>query len=261
MWVGHLNFTPKIPLNAGDEQIDLQLPEAFRHGAARSEHFEFHSTPHGAHFSEVEVPDAHLLFSGDYTRSGSDLIISDQFHRFVLPHYFASENRPVLVSPEGAAVDRTLVDALTGHLQYAQAGTVDPVAKVVGHVVKMTGSASIIRNGVAVIANTGDTLYQTDILQTGSNSTVGLVLDDGTAFNLSANARFMLNELDFDPAGTSNSSLVSLLQGAATFVAGQVAKTGNMQVEYPCRGRRNSWNRGTLRHQLGRWTRFDLRRR
>ena len=184
MWVRQLNFTPKIPLHAVGEQVELQLAEHSRHDAARSDQFEFHSTPHGTHFSEVVVPDAHLLFSGDYTRSGSDLIISDQFHRFVLPHYFASENRPVLVSPAGAAVDRAVVEALTGHVQYAQAGTVDPAAKVVGHVVKMTGSASIIRNGVAVIANTGDTLYQTDILQTGSNSTLGLVLDDGTAFNL-----------------------------------------------------------------------------
>ena len=220
-------------MHATGEQVDLHLTEHSHHDPAETDHFKFHSTSHDAQLGEVEVPDAHLLFSGDYTRSGSDLIISDQLHRFVLPHYFASENRPVLVSPAGAAVDRTVVEALTGHLQYAQAGTADPVVKIVGHVVKMTGSASIIRNGVAVIANTGDTLYQTDILQTGSNSTLGLVLDDGTAFNLSANARFMLNELDFDPAGTSNYSLVSLLQGAATFVAGQVAKTGEMQVSTP----------------------------
>ena len=58
-----------------------------------------------------------------------------------------------------------------------------PAVKVVGHIVKMTGSASIVRNGVAVVANTGDTLYQSDVVQTGSNSTLGMVLDDGSAFN------------------------------------------------------------------------------
>jgi large repetitive protein len=60
-----------------------------------------------------------------------------------------------------------------------------------------------------------------------------LVLDDGTAFNLSANARFMLNDFNYDPTSTSNHSLLSLLQGAATFVAGQVAKTGGMEVGTP----------------------------
>src|ERR1019366_9180629 len=43
-------------------------------------------------------------------------------------------------------------------------------------------------------------------------------------------ARFMLNDFHYDPTSTSNQSLVSLLQGAATLVAGQVAKTGSMEV-------------------------------
>ena len=181
----------------------------------------------------INVPDAHLLFSGDYTRSGSDLILSDDLHHFVLPNYFASEKRPMLLSPEGAAIDHTLVEALTGHVQYAQAGGADPAAKIVGHVVKMSGSASIVRNGVTIVLNMGDTLYQNDVVQTGSNSAVGLVLDDGSAFNLSANSRFMLNELTYEPNGTSNSSLMTLVQGAASFVAGQIAPTGDMKIVTP----------------------------
>src|SRR5581483_6909459 len=151
---------------------------------------------------KVIVSDAHLLFSGDFQKSGNDLIISDHLHRFVVPNYFHHDRRPVLVSPEGAALDSRFVDALVGHVVYAQAGPV--AAKPVGHVVKMTGDASVVRNGVAVAVNIGDTLYQSDVVQTGSNSTLGLVLDDGTAFNLSANARFMLNELNYDPASSSN---------------------------------------------------------
>src|ERR1700747_1371175 len=97
----------------------------------------------------------------------------------------------------------------------------------------MTGSASVVRNGVAIVVNIGDTLYQNDVVQTGSNSTLGLVLDDGTAFNLSASARFMLNALNYDPSRTSNSSLMTLVQGAASFVAGQTAPTGDMKVATP----------------------------
>ena len=213
--------------------MQLEGQSLFYHSHAESGGFSFHSPSPFNHGEALTIPDAHLLFSGDYARSGNDLIISDHLQRFVLPNYFSGEKRPMLVSPEGAPLDSRFVGALTGHVEYAQAGAVAQGAKVVGHVVNMTGSASIVRNGVAVVANTGDTLYQTDVVQTGSNSTLGLVLDDGTAFNLSANARFMLNDFNYDPTSTSNHSLLSLLQGAATFVAGQVAKTGGMEVGTP----------------------------
>ncbi|MEA2822739.1 MAG: large repetitive protein, partial [Bradyrhizobium sp.] len=180
----------------------------------------------------VTVPDAHLLFSGDYARSGADLIISDHLHRVVVPNYFHGDKRPALVSPEGAPLDSKVIEALTGHVQYAQAGTA-AAAKVVGHVVKMTGSASIVRNGVTIDVNNGDNVYQNDVVQTGSGSTLGLVMIDGTTFNLTANARLMMNDLTYDATSTSNTSLFTLVQGAATFVAGQVAKSGDMKVATP----------------------------
>ena len=181
----------------------------------------------------VTVPDAHLLFSGDYARSGADLIISDQLHRVVVPNYFNGDKRPALVSAEGAPLDPKFIDALTGHVQYAQAAGTAAAAKVVGHVVKMTGSASIVRNGVTIDVNNGDIVYQNDVVQTGSGSTLGLVMIDGTTFNLTANARLMMNDLTYDATSTSNTSLFTLVQGAATFVAGQVAKTGDMKVSTP----------------------------
>jgi VCBS repeat-containing protein len=180
----------------------------------------------------VTVPDAHLLFSGDYERSGADLIISDHLHRVVVPNYFHGDKRPALVSPEGAPLDPKVIDALTGHVQYAQVATA-AAAKVVGHVVKMTGSASIVRNGVTIDVNNNDVVYQNDVVQTGSGSTLGLVMIDGTTFNLTANARLMMNDLTYDATSTSNTSLFTLVQGAATFVAGQVAKSGDMKVSTP----------------------------
>ncbi|WP_167533108.1 Ig-like domain-containing protein [Bradyrhizobium cajani] len=141
--------------------------------------------------------------------------------------------RPQLVSPDGAQLPAQVVDALTGYTAYAQAGAQSPAGKVVGHIVKISGSASIVRNGVTIVANVGDAINQNDVVQTGSNSTLGLALDDGTTFNLSESARFMLNDLTFDASSTSNSSLMTLVEGAASFVAGQVAKTGDMRVATP----------------------------
>ena len=161
----------------------------------------------------------------------------------IVPDYFHGDKRPLLVSPEGASLDGKVIDALTGYTHYAQAGA-NAAGKVAGHVVTMTGSASIVRNGVSIEVNNGDVVYQSDVVQTGSGSTLGLVLIDGTTFNLSANARFMLNDLTYDatsnPNGSllnlvssSNHALFTLVQGGASFVAGQVAKTGDMEVGTP----------------------------
>src|SRR6267142_454770 len=210
-------------------------------------HFSMHahlgSVSLDGHANTVTIPNAHLLFSGDYERSGLDLIVSDQDHRVVIHDYFRGEQRPTLVLPEGAPLDPKVIEALTGHNAYAQAAGTAPAAKVVGHVVKTTGSASVVRNGVTIDVNNGDTVYQNDVVQTGSGSTLGLVLIDGATFNLTANARMMLNDLTYDGTSTSlltlvaasasNTSLFTLVQGAASFVAGQVAKTGDMKVATP----------------------------
>ena len=183
----------------------------------------------------VTIPDAHLLFSGDFSRSGADLIVSDHLHRVLVPNYFHGDKRPALLSPDGAPLDPSVIEAMTGHVQYAQAASTAAAAgaKVVGHVVKMTGSASVVRNGVTVALNNGDNVLQNDVVQTGSGSSLGLVMIDGTTFNLSAGARLMLNDLTYDASSNSNSSLFTLVQGAASFVAGQVAKTGDMKVGTP----------------------------
>jgi hypothetical protein len=191
--------------------------------------FSFKADTQHSKAGTITIPDAHLLFSGDFERSGNDLIIRDREHRVVVDDYFRSEKRPALVSPEGAPLDSKVVEALTGHTAYAQAGSA-PFAKLVGHVVKMSGSASIVRNGTTIALNNGDNVYQNDLVQTGSGSTLGLVLSDGTTFNITANARLMLNELVYDANSASNTALFTMVQGAASFVAGQVAKTGDMKV-------------------------------
>ena len=149
-------------------------------GPHSNAHFQFDSLSQPGDANTVTIPDAHLLFSGDYQRSGADLIVSDRDHRVVVPDYFHGAKRPTLVSPDGAQLDPKVIEALTGHVAYAQAAGTASAAKVVGQVVKMTGSASIVRNGVTIDVNNGDNVYQNDVVQTGSGSTLGLVMIDGT---------------------------------------------------------------------------------
>ena len=106
-------------------------------------------------------------------------------------------------------------------------------AKVIGHVTKLVGTATAIRNGVSIILNNGDNVEKGDVVQSGSDSTLGITFIDGTVFGLSSNARMVLNEMVYDPNGSNNSSLLSLVAGTITFVAGETAKHGDMKVDTP----------------------------
>src|SRR5262249_5717200 len=196
-------------------------------------HFNLHPQPQFAHAGAIVVPDAHLLFAGEYARSANDLIISDSLHRIVLSDYFKGEKRAALASPDGARLSGDTVNALTGHVQYSQAGAATASGQVIGHVTKLTGSATAIRNGVSIILNMGDNVEKNDVVQSGADSNLGLTFIDGTVFGLSANARMVLNEMVYDANGSNNSSLLTLVAGTITFVAGETAKHGDMKVNTP----------------------------
>lgn len=177
--------------------------------------------------------DAGLLFSGNYYRVGIDLIISNDTESVTVPEYFKGEDRSTLMSPEGASLSGRVVEAMTARVQYAQADQIASAVPAVGNVVKMSGSAVITRNGVPVELKQGDRLLKGDVIQTGPDTTIGISFVDGTALGLASNARIVLDEMTYDPNGSSNSSLLSLVQGAITLVAGHTAKFGNMRVETP----------------------------
>jgi hypothetical protein len=184
----------------------------------------------------VTIPDAHLLFTADFKRKGSDLVLTgDDGHKILVPDYFRHEKQPDLVSPEGALLSASLVELLSGSAtpgQYAQAAA--PAAQQpIGRVETVSGTATVTRNGVAVDLNVGDLVFQGDVVQTRSDSTLGIGFADGSAFSLKENARMALNEFVYDPNSTSNSALINLVQGTVSFIASQVAKTGNMRVDTP----------------------------
>lgn len=181
----------------------------------------------------VVVGDSHLVFSGHYARSGSDLVISDDDRKLLVPDYFKGTGRADIYSREGASLSGAVVDALAGPTVFAQAGAAAPAGTPIGKVAKLTGTASVVRNGVTVDLNIGDNVFKGDVVQAGQDSALGVIFVDGTAFSLGSNARMVLNDMVYDPNGSSNSSFLSLVQGTITFVAGQTAKNGSMRIDTP----------------------------
>ena len=116
----------------------------------------------------------------------------------------------------------------------------DPTTSPIGKVTSVTGSATIEHTTAVVLqaaipgnaqAKVDDFVYQGDVVQTGTDGKLGMTFADGTTFNISNNARMVLNEFVYDPKGSSNSTLFSLSKGTFNFVAGKVAKTGNMRFD------------------------------
>ncbi len=183
----------------------------------------------------IRLDDAALLFRGEFARVGADLVIGDAFHRVVVHDYFRVEARPRLEAPNGAALSESAIEALSLHPhgeQVAQAGAPEGNGPI-GRVQTLTGTATVIRNGTSVTLQVGDLVYKNDALQTGRDSSLAVSFLDGTLFNLASDARMVLNGMVYAEGGSGNSALFDLVQGTISFVAGKVAKTGDMKVGTP----------------------------
>ena len=134
-----------------------------------------------------------------------------------------------------------LVNTAWAQSSASQPAGAQPIGKIetasgsvtVNHADGVVLQANVGPNGGLGQAKVGDLVYRGDVVQTGPASAVGMVFTDGTAFNLSANARIEMNEFVYDPNGKSNSAFISLAKGTFTFIAGKVAKTGDMKVDTP----------------------------
>lgn len=139
--------------------------------------------------------------------------------------------RPLLIA------SLLVLSATFAHAQ--NGGDVKPIGKVV----TVSGAATVEHTGAAIVqaalgpgsqnAKVGELVYQGDVVATGADGKLSLLFNDGTAFNISSSARMTLDEFVYDPNSKSNSTMFSLTKGAFTFVAGKVAKTGDMKIDTP----------------------------
>ena len=119
----------------------------------------------------------------------------------------------------------------------------DVSIKPIGKVITSSGSVTVEHVNAVVVqaalgnqpgqASVGDPIFLGDVLSTGADGRVGITFSDGTAFDLSSNARMVMTEFIYDPNSKANSSLLSLTKGTFTFVAGKIAKSGDMKVDTP----------------------------
>ena len=184
----------------------------------------------------ILFPDKDLLFTADFKKSGDDLLLLGHETKAVILGYFKDERRPGLATREGAGLSGATVDALAGPDspgQYAQATGAAAGLLAIGRVEKASGAVTVLRNGVSIDLRLGDAVTKGDVVQTGSNASLTIKFNDGTVFSLSSNARMVLNDMVYAADASANSALFTLVQGVIGFVAGRIAKTGDLKVDTP----------------------------
>ena len=123
-----------------------------------------------------------------------------------------------------------MTDSFAGQpIQVAQAAT------PVGEVAELTGDVVITRaTGEQVQATVGTEVFQNDTFETSADGGVGITFNDDSAFSLGSDARLTIDQFVYNPAGDSGMAM-NLVQGAFSFVSGQIAKSGdnNMTIQTP----------------------------
>jgi hypothetical protein len=103
----------------------------------------------------------------------------------------------------------------------------------IGNVASVTGIATVIRDKNSYPLRVRDDIYLNDVVQTSSNSSLGITFNDSTTFSLSASARITIDNYVYEDGGKQNSAIFDVGKGTVAFVAAAVAKTGDMNITTP----------------------------
>ncbi|MEP2642808.1 FecR domain-containing protein [Roseobacter sp.] len=185
-------------------------------------------------FGAIVVPDSGLLFNGGFFRVGPDLYIVDNgTAKFRVPAYFNAPQNADLRAPHGAVMRGDLVDRLAGPTASGPRRHTGKPEAAIGRVTRAQSGAVVQRvDGTVLLLEAGCPIYPADLITTQTRG-VSLGCVDGTVLTLSGASRLIVDQLRYHPPSQTNTGVFSLIQGSVVLTAGQVAKTGEIQVNTP----------------------------
>lgn len=202
----------------------------------------------------VNLPDGLSLSDASFNLNGDDLVISwPDGAEATVEGFAAADMPPHLVTADGAQIsgDMAMQMARIDSPDMVSAGTDDATFDLgpadgtaimgsdgmpIGQVEDLDGSVFAIRvDGTRVELQPGDPVFQGDILESGADGSIGIILADDTTFSMGENGRMVLDEMIYDPGTQEGSVSMSVLEGVFTFVSGSVAKTDpdSMTIDTP----------------------------
>lgn len=187
---------------------------------------DFLSLEAGGGQEKLDLPDSAYVQDASITRDGMDLVLNTPAGSVVVHGYFASEQPPLLVSPDGMTLTPALVQSfMRSDAQYASAENNANDESPVGAVQEITGHATVTRlDGTIEAIGIGTPIYQGDVIETDDDGAVNIMFIDETTFAVSEDARLAIDEYVFDPATQSGVTNFSVLKGVFVFTSGLIGR-------------------------------------
>ena len=96
--------------------------------------------------------------------------------------------------------------------------------ETIGSVKNLQGQATVVRNQQSLPARVGMALIKSDLLKTGSNSTIGVILRDDTLLSLGPDSEIALADFAFSPNEGKLSFVARMMKGTAACLTGQIGR-------------------------------------
>lgn len=96
--------------------------------------------------------------------------------------------------------------------------------KVIGSVKTAKGQGQVVRSNETIPAKVGVKLMEDDVLKTGTDGTMGVLLRDDTSLSLGPDSEIILDEFVFEPAEGNLSLVTNMVKGTAAYLSGQISK-------------------------------------
>ena len=108
-------------------------------------------------------------------------------------------------------------------------------ADEVGRIKVAEGEVSLLRGNTQVPATAGDKVEKADVLTTGQNGKMGLILGDDTVITLGPSSEFSVAEYQFSPRENKLSLVGKMAKGTCSFLSGIIAKLSpeSARIETP----------------------------
>jgi len=100
-----------------------------------------------------------------------------------------------------------------------------------GIVKSASGSVTVARGGQILEAAEGFELQVGDIVQTGRDSTAGLVFSDDTLLTMGSQTKIAVEAYLFEPVEGRMSFVMRILKGTLSYLSGQIAKLAPESVQ------------------------------
>jgi hypothetical protein len=105
----------------------------------------------------------------------------------------------------------------------------------IGLVKTASGDAFILRGGQRMAALPGSGLVLGDVLSTGANGALGVILRDDTILSLGPSTETRIEQFAFEPAEKKLGMVLRVSRGLISYISGRISKLapGSVRIETP----------------------------